>query len=256
MLYLKWIVSFIFCSFTGFSFALVNPESYPGVVQLVGQTVQGTGIFITPDTLLTVHHVTEEGPLYFIDDSTGEIVFTRVLDMDENNDLALLKVVNIFSGQHYESEDFYPINFLDETETGFFQEVISGLFRWYSHREEIGELVTIPGFPQGSFNVVQGVITDHGDIGEIKNVRIVTVTDQTDQSVLGISGAPAFFEGKRLMGVAALEAQDDSHKKLMIGVIAIEKLRALIGRKEDTGISLSEKQEIIETAFNMFVENK
>lgn len=259
MFYLKWIFSFVFYSFVSFSFALVNPESYPGVVQLIGQTGLGTGVFITPGTLFTANHVANDGPLYFKDDSTGDIVFTSVLYRDERNDVAVLKVVGTSMGYSYESEDFYSLGSLDETKSDFLQKAIKEHF----HRQEIGELVTIPGFPHGSFNIVQGVITDHWDLERVinnvriamENVRIVTVTNQTDQSMhvfTGLSGAPAFSKDKQLIGVIVLgNTIFDPNKK--IGFVSIEKLKDLIRREEGMMISPSEKKEIKEIKEIIFV---
>lgn len=257
MFYLKWICSFIFYNFASFSFALVNP--YPGVVRLIGETETGTGAFITSDILSTANHVAETGPLYFIDDSTGKIAFTRVLHVDENHDLALLKVVGTLTGHPYESEDFYPLDSLDETGTDLFQEQVNIRSKKHFHQEEIGELVTIPGFPQGSFNIVQGVVTEYREIvkgvrgirgGIIRNVFWVAVTDLADDEISyfsGISGSPVFSEDDQFMGVVVAGNDPDDILDKELGFVSVEELRDLARRKEDivVKISPSEREEIM-----------
>lgn len=233
MFYLKWIFYFIFCSFTNFSFTLVNP--IPGVVQLIGKTGTGTGFFITPDTLSTVNHVADAGPLYFIDDSTEEAVFTRVLYRDERSDLAVLKIIDTSMGHPYESEDFYPLDSSDETKEHFHQ----------------GEIVVIPGFPQGLFNILIGRITKHRNITimGVENVFMANIiisqtkTDMSSFNGKGLSGAPVFSKDIQLIGVVVLGNNLHSSFK-QVGFVPIEALNDLVRREEGKGIFPSEKKKL------------
>ena len=182
-----------------FSNVLENVNPYPEVVQLIlafGKRL-GTGFFISPDTLVTAYHVAENGPLYFIDSSTGHPVFTKVLRADRYNDLALLQAVN------YESEHFFPIDPLNE-------ENIDPIKEMTYEQPETEETITIPGFPHSSFSIVEGNIPpiDESIPASLRSLfsTLVRVTYKTNRAIStfnGLSGAPVLFKGTdQLMGVA------------------------------------------------------
>ena len=154
-------------------------DLYSGVVKLVPENDEtGTGFFISPDRLATAGHVASAGPIYFTDASTGERVFTEVLAIDEKTDLALLQAVN------YKSKHFYSIGSLeDEKKNDLFRRVAYELEGIYAYEAKIGYSVIIPGFPHGSFNIVQGTITNRIDF-----VPFATITYKKDREIHTFGG--------------------------------------------------------------------
>ena len=211
-------------------------QLYPGIVRLILENGKGhgTGFFISPGMISTAEHVAGEGSLYFIDASTGERVFTEVLGVDEKYDVALLRAIN------YESEHFYSVGSLDNEMDDFIRRVT------YEHSRRLyspikkGQSVTIPGFPHGDFNIVQGVVA-----GQLSFAPIVGITYKTDREMFtfgGISGAPVFSEDRDLIGVAIVGNRFPYFPEF-IGFTPVEMLRDLVRRVEGRELFLPDKKE-------------
>ena len=201
-------------------------NSYQGVVKLIqvedGEDV-GTGFFIRSDWLSTAAHVSVKGPLYFIDDLTGKPVYTRIIGFDKENDLVILQTIN------YESEYVYSIGPLNEEENDSHKSV-AGELEIASEAEE-EDVVIIPGFPHGSFNIVRGFIVSELDwLLASFWVRITHKTDREMSTFYRMSGAPVFSEDI-LVGVAILGNIPSASEG--IGFTPVEMLKNLVRRIED-----------------------
>ena len=183
-------------------------SKYPGVVNFILKNEQhsGTGFFISSDILVTAFHVIEriKGPiretLFFMDPVNNiPVPVTGILALDKGDDLALLKT-------EYQSETFYPVDFLDKTED------ISA-----------SEKVILPGFPGGQFNLVQGKVGKSYE----RVIKIhITQMEKKMNSLGGMSGGPVFSEEGSLEGVMVM--QEESLEVSVLEFVSITKLKDLL----------------------------
>lgn len=187
--------------------------------------------------------------------SKAELVYTKVLLTDWEQDLALLKAEN------YESEHFYPIGSFNETTDTSTQ--LNEELMFIKQRDT----VIIPGFPNASFNIVIGnikandvfvaPIVPEGFLFSFERILVVSevgITDSPGERIYnlgGMSGSPVFSQDTHLMGVAILG--DLSATRIFF--TPIKKLQDLINK--DRGyLSHSEIQKRLEELYNNKNYNK
>ena len=192
LVFSKCVLLFSLCLFSFLSFGperqnknIGQGNQYPGVVRIIiPGRVNATGVFVTPDTIVTDFHVVErfrrsihESGFFFANSEIGFIARQDVTirSLDGLYDLAALRV------EGFQSKFFYPLD---------------SSFDFEKDIKNAKEF-TVVGFPSGSFRVEHGSFVDNHSFGDRDFVRI---SNRNGKSLFGMSGGPVFSKGK-LVGI-------------------------------------------------------
>ena len=256
-MFLKGIFLFSIFIFFNPSFAFKASDSYPGLVKLIrkdgnGMIAQGTGFFISPDTLLTANHVVGKSRLYFRDAELDEPVLTEVVGSDKEYDIALLRAID------YERKDFYSLGSRSYIQRDLFSLAFYKLKgRFYSNEAQTRQAVIIPGFPQNSFNIIKGIIIDYQDFYSL--VQVTYKTDPEMFSFSGMSGSPVFSENRELIGLVILQSIEcPLFSERTIGFVPLEIVRHLLRRANGIRLGSEDLAEnlFIKTMFSLLKTNR
>ena len=206
-MFVRGIILFSLFIFFNTSLAFKASDSYPGIVKLIQKDENGvsiafgTAFFISPDTMLTAAHVVREDSFYFRD--AEEQVLVEVIGLNKKYDIAFLRAID------YETEDFYSLVSLDETTEMDLLRLIFYLEKGkiVSKEAQVKESVIIPGFPNGPFNIIEGVITGYHAFTALVRVK---QTDPEISNFSGLSGSPVFSENGKLIGVLIAKIREQT----------------------------------------------
>jgi S1-C subfamily serine protease len=173
-------------------------RTMPAVVTVETSDGQGSGFFVSPDTVLTNKHVVEGNTAVMVRKSTGGTIHAQVVNSSWDFDLAVLKLEVVNPTQEY-----LPLALSSDVHLG-------------------AEVIAI-GSPLGLRNTVT-----RGIVSGTRDYRGISVI-QTDAAINpGNSGGPLIDRQGRVIGVNTLKLAGDALQSLGFAV-SVQYVRRMLG---------------------------